>query len=116
MQKGGLIFVVLGLVVLSQSTFVTSESQHIKVLAKQKDALTCTICKTLIESLDETIIDPNNEQALADLLAGICNSLDGQIEIMCQEFVSEFIDDILEMIVGNYLEPEIFCTSLGVCP
>eukprot|EP00088_Acartia_fossae_P063247 TRINITY_DN7695_c1_g1_i1.p2 TRINITY_DN7695_c1_g1~~TRINITY_DN7695_c1_g1_i1.p2 ORF type:complete len:107 (+),score=13.45 TRINITY_DN7695_c1_g1_i1:31-351(+) len=80
------------------------------------DSLTCTICKTVMQSIDDTIVDPSNEQAVEDLLNGICKSLDSELEIICQEFVAEYTDDIIEMIVGQYLDPEAFCTTISACP
>ena len=29
-----------------------------------EDSLTCTICKTVMQDIDETIVDPSNEQVI----------------------------------------------------
>ena len=57
-------------------------------------------------------------QAVADFLLNVCNSLGGlgQLETMCIEFVTEYTDDIIEMLVGQFLEPEMVCTAISACP
>merc|ERR1719186_1224024 len=83
-----------------------------------KNTIICLICEAVMNALDETLVDTTNEQAVADYLNSICNYLGdmGALETMCIEFITEYTDDIIEMIVGQFLEPEKVCTAIMACP
>jgi len=88
----------------------------IQTESQNKNIVTCALCKLLIGQIDDAIQDPTNEQTIEDILAGICNSLVGEIEIMCAEFIHEYTDDIIGMIVDQTLDPDTVCTTLAACP
>ena len=87
-------------------------------------------------ALDESIVDPNNEQvkrvaantfifvlifsfyfqAVADFLAQICSYVGPNLESICLEFINEYTDDIIDQLVNNFLQPQQVCASIGACP
>merc|ERR1712080_388720 len=83
-----------------------------------RNTITCLICEAVMKALDDTLVDTTNEQAVADFLSVICSYLGdlGSLETMCIEFITEYTDDIIEMLVGQYLEPENVCTTIMACP
>merc|ERR1712080_238842 len=83
-----------------------------------RNTITCLICEAVMKALDDTLVDTTNEQAVADFLSVICSYLGdlGSLETMCIEFITEYTDDIIEMLVGQYLEPEKVCTTIMACP
>merc|ERR1712059_123233 len=76
----------------------------------------CTVCEAVMKALDETLVEPSNEQAVADFLGQVCKYLGGQLETICIEFVGEYTDDIIDMLVAQYLNPDQVCTALSACP
>merc|ERR1712141_634685 len=80
-----------------------------------RDVTTCLLCKVFIGQIDDTIIDPSNEQAVADALKGICgvlfpNDIDKQNN--CKNVIDNSLPQIIETIVNDYGDPEAICTSL----
>merc|ERR1712117_593965 len=71
--------------------------------------LICTLCESIMTSIDESIVDPTNEQEIADYLAQICNYVGANLEAMCLEFINEYTDDITDQLVNNYLNPDQIC-------
>lgn len=81
-----------------------------------KNDLTCTLCMTLMEILDATITDPTNEEQVAEFLDQICNVLPSSLQIECHTLVTEYVDDIIELLVNQYLAPKDICDALTLCP
>merc|ERR1719295_2276353 len=84
--------------------------------AGTENYLTCAACKVVLTELDNTIVDPANEEEVRDKLLAVCRYIDSQIETICIEFVTEYTDDIIEMLVNGILDPEAICTNLTLCP
>merc|ERR1711972_1313157 len=78
--------------------------------------LSCALCMTLMEILDENITDPTNEQMVADFLDNICFLLPHPQEDECHTLISEYVDDILELLVNQYLAPQLVCDEIQLCP
>ncbi|XP_023321653.1 prosaposin [Eurytemora carolleeae] len=96
--------------VLCSVFFTATESSEIE------NSLTCSLCKLVMTGLDEAILDPTNEQEIRDWLLQVCNYITGQFETICQEFILEYTDDIIESVVGGYLDPDTVCTAISACP
>merc|ERR1711913_200961 len=84
--------------------------------SRSKNVLICEVCETIMTAIDGSIVDPTNEQDIADWLAQICNYVGPNLEAMCLEFVNEYTDDIIDQLVNNYLNPEQVCQAIGACP
>jgi len=85
-----------------------------EVLAAQND-LTCSLCMTLMEVLDATITDPTNEEEVAEFLDQICSFLPELLQQECHALILEYTDDILELLVNQYLAPRDICAALTLC-
>jgi len=85
-------------------------------IVKSENVLICTLCESIMTSIDESIVDPTNEQEIADYLAQICNYVGPNLEAMCLEFITEYTDDIIDQFVNNYLNPDQICAAIGACP
>jgi len=84
-----------------------------------RNDLSCTACQILIHAIDNVIIDPSNENAVADTLKPICGLLfqaDPATLANCEVFITEYVDDIIELLVNQYLKPEEVCMVLSFCP
>jgi len=91
----------------------------VAIQSPEKDAIPCLLCKTFIEQIDDSIIDPTNEEAVADALKEICgvlfpNDIDKQNN--CKNVIDNALPQIIETIVNNYGDPNAICTSLTLCP
>lgn len=87
-----------------------------KIKPGSENVLICTLCESIMTSIDESIVDPTNEQEIADYLAQICNYVGPNLEAMCLEFITEYTDDIIDQFVNNYLNPDQICAAIGACP
>merc|ERR1711936_528185 len=82
----------------------------------QGNFLTCTVCEAVMTAVDDMILDPTNEQAIADFLGQVCRYLGGQLETYCIEFLAEYTDDIIDQLVNEFLKPEEVCAAIAACP
>merc|ERR1711934_807934 len=76
-----------------------------------KNVITCTICTDLVGILDETITE------VVDIMHGFCDILIG-LEDACYDFVDTNVQIIVDLLVNQYLSPEVICGEefLGACP
>merc|ERR1711970_1571068 len=78
--------------------------------------LTCSLCKTVMELLDQYLTDTDSEEAIADALKQICAALPSPLDAECDAMISEYADDIIELIVNEYLGPQQVCEQISLCP
>merc|ERR1712200_134179 len=81
-----------------------------------KNDLTCSVCMTLMELLDSTITDPTNEQQVAEFLDQICNFMPDSLKPECHALIMEYTDDIIELLVNQYISPKQICDAISLCP
>merc|ERR1711971_1084222 len=84
-----------------------------------KNEVSCTTCKILIHAITNYMTDPANEAALGDNLRQICSLLfanDPTTLGECDAWIVEYTDDIIELLVNQYLDPEQVCTAIEFCP
>merc|ERR1719431_228912 len=84
--------------------------------SSSRNDITCSLCMTVMELLDQYLTDTTNEQAIADALMEICALLPPPIDTECDTMISEYTDDIIEMLVNEYLSPDQVCDAIGLCP
>merc|ERR1719500_424944 len=103
--------ILVALLGLSQGSPV----KEVKEVKEVKDSIQCTLCTTVMTALDSILVDPSNEQAVADALLAVC-ALIPSIQAECEAMISEYLDDIIELIVNQYLQPAQICEAIGLCP
>eukprot|EP00092_Neocalanus_flemingeri_P018643 GFUD01020189.1.p1 GENE.GFUD01020189.1~~GFUD01020189.1.p1 ORF type:complete len:105 (+),score=37.65 GFUD01020189.1:31-345(+) len=81
-----------------------------------RNDLACSLCKTVMELLDQYLTDTTNEEAIADALKQICAALPSPLDAECDAMISEYTDDIIELLVNEYLSPQQVCDALTLCP
>jgi len=69
-----------------------------------------------MELLDAYLTDSATEQAVADALESICSMLPSPLDLECQVMIDEYTDDIIELIVNQYMDPSEVCNTIGLCP
>merc|ERR1712008_28594 len=74
--------------------------------------LTCSLCKTVMELLDQFLTDTTEEEAIADALKQICALLPAPLDVECDAMIAEYTDDIIELLVNEYLSPQQVLTHL----
>merc|ERR1711872_257668 len=79
------------------------------------ESVPCTLCKVLVNAIDDALVQTDNEQEIRDMLLEQCDRLDSQLETMCIEVVGEYTDDLIEMLVEDDLAPNQVCEVIGVC-
>jgi len=68
------------------------------------------------ELLDQYLTDTDSEQAIADALKQICAALPSPLDTECDAMISEYADDIIELIVNEYMGPQQVCEQISLCP
>merc|ERR1712241_1206445 len=101
--------------VLFSLLFLISSSSSISE-PKPSNDLSCSLCKTVMELLDAYLTDTTSEQAVADALKEICSLLPSPLDLECEVMITEYTDDIIELIVNQYMDPSDVCQAIGLCP
>jgi len=78
-----------------------------------RNDLTCEICTTIFQGLDDFLL--NNEDQIAHALENLCEGFPWLFEI-CWRLVEACMDDIIEMIIRDGLNPKDMCETLYLCP
>jgi len=84
-----------------------------------KNDVSCTTCKILVHAITNFMTDPANEATLGDNLRQICSLLFENDPVTlgeCDAWIVEYTDDIIELLVNQYLDPEQVCTAIEFCP
>merc|ERR1712141_669001 len=80
---------------------------------------TCETCKIFMIVVKDQLANPANEQAIADALRQVCSIIfpDDPVNFAnCDTMIQEYTDDIIELLINQYLEPEAVCQFLNFCP
>merc|ERR1711935_718925 len=83
---------------------------------KTQNVVTCTGCKLVMSTLDELLIDPENELAIADALDEVCNYTVASFVEECHFMICTYYDVLIELVVSEILDPETACNFLTLCP
>ncbi|XP_023322330.1 saposin-C [Eurytemora carolleeae] len=82
----------------------------------ERSDISCSLCMAVMQLLDETITDPTNEQQVINFLDQICGFLPVEIQAECHALIMEYVDDIIELLVNEYLAPADVCDAINLCP
>merc|ERR1719309_526931 len=90
-------------------------SASLQYKEEESPDILCIVCQTVMEVLDQYITEENTEQEVADALGQICALLPEPLNLECQAMIQEYTDDIIELIVNQFLSPSQVCSKLGLC-
>ena len=84
----------------------------------EKNPTTCSICVSVITTIEETITDPENEALVTNALLEACKLLfpDEQQQADCINQVNIYFPDIIDTIVNDYANPQQVCELIAACP
>jgi saposin len=85
-----------------------------KVKIEVKDA-ECEVCKKVAETLVSLVKDEKTEAAIKGALETVCRYLPGSMSAKCKDFVDEYTDLLIQMIIEE-IPPEQICAALNMCP
>merc|ERR1712183_750275 len=80
---------------------------------KTGNELTCEVCTAIFQGLDDTLL--GNEEQIMQALENLCEGFPWLFEI-CWRLVEACVDDIIEYIIKNGLNPKDMCEALFLCP
>ena len=89
-------------------------------IVNNNENIICEGCKDLVDLIRNQIASPENENAITNILRSICDLIFPNHEnvyfAQCDTLFADYTDDIIEMIVNQYLNPKIVCQKLQLCP
>jgi saposin len=74
----------------------------------------CSLCDIVISNLDSQLQDKTNEEEIKNALDVLCYELSTPVHKECIKLVSQYTDELVDMIVKNY-PPNVICAELGLC-
>ena len=83
------------------------------LLGPASAGLECTLCKSAMEKVDESVLDVNATAVVESTCEKVPDILGARAK--CVEEASAAVDDILNKTVATALDPETACECLGAC-
>jgi len=90
------------------------EVETIRVGGDRVGGAYCTLCELVINNLDSQLEDKSNEDEIKAALDVLCYGLSTPVHKECLKLVSQYTDELVEMIVKDY-SPNVICADLGLC-
>jgi len=90
------------------------EVESIQVGGPKVGGAYCTLCEVVVTSLDSSIQDKTNEAEIKQALDVLCYGLSTPVHKECIKLVSQYTDELVDMIVHEY-PPNVICAELGLC-
>ena len=80
----------------------------------------CFICQLVVVTIEMTILGDNvTMDHIVESLGYACDTLgyedDGLVQA-CHDFVDEWLEIIIDMLVVNLMQPFMVCENLNICP
>ena len=100
-------------------TFLAVSTFAEVVPSEKIDNPTCEICKFIVNEIDKVILDGATIDDILAAMEQICGPLDSIIPgatHICELLMETQLPELIDLIVNNNLNPEVFCHSLGLCP
>jgi len=74
----------------------------------------CTLCKMVIDDLDQMLEDKTNEAQIESALSVVCYQLSDPVHKQCEKLVHKYTEKIINMFVQQYT-PDMICAELSMC-
>lgn len=71
-------------------------------------SLECTVCKTVVENVEDFVTDPSNEEEIINFLNTICGKLPEDFVSICDSLITKHFDDLVDVLVQQF-PPEKAC-------
>jgi len=75
----------------------------------------CTICKTVVSTIDDFISDDATEKQIKDGLETVCSILPSSMEKMCDSMVDTYSDLAVQIVTKEYTPEQVCEEFLGIC-
>jgi len=82
--------------------------------ALRGDKPQCVLCEFVMEKLESSLKNQSNEDKIKKIIHGICNDMPKSIARECNQFVDEYADMVLQLLVAS-VEPKEICTVMKLC-
>ena len=76
-------------------------------------AVTCSVCKVVIDAVEQFVEDPRTEQQIINLLDRLCKMFP-KYESVCDQLVAYGVMEVVELI-KQYGDSEKVCTIIKLC-
>lgn len=77
-------------------------------------SLECSVCKTVVENVEDFVADPTNEEEIINFLDTICGKLPEDFVGICDSLVNKHFDDLVDVLIKQF-PPEKACQMIGLC-
>ncbi|XP_073730197.1 prosaposin [Misgurnus anguillicaudatus] len=81
---------------------------------KHEMSIQCTLCKYIVNKLEEMLPKERTEQAIMSLLERLCSEFPAAIQSQCNNIVEKYAKALIEMLL-NETSPDLICKLLLLC-
>ena len=83
-------------------------------LVAQPNGITCTLCTTVVSTVETVMKDTQVEAEVAKLVSKVCTTFPAPYSTLCTSLVSQYVPMIMEWLEQG-LEKADICAKLGLC-
>ncbi|XP_012259045.2 prosaposin [Athalia rosae] len=74
----------------------------------------CVVCEFIMKQLEDTMKKPSSRNEIEKVVHGVCNVLPKTIKVECNDFVNQYADLVIDMLVAE-VDPKDICTAISLC-
>ncbi|XP_050665111.1 uncharacterized protein LOC126965511 isoform X2 [Leptidea sinapis] len=91
------------------------ERMFVRLPATTQNEAVCSFCQYFLHYIQVELSDDHTEDAIKKAVQSACDVLPESVEGECRQFVSEYGDSVIALLVQQ-IDPASICPGLGLCP
>ncbi|XP_033224393.1 prosaposin [Belonocnema kinseyi] len=79
-----------------------------------KDDTECVVCEFVMQYIEKAMSNKKTKDEVETIIHGVCNHLPKTISQECNQFVNQYADVVIDLLVQE-VSPKEICTMIGLC-
>jgi len=89
--------------------------KHMLAMRMSFKGASCEVCEYAMGYLDNLIEAKSAETKIESLVESLCSHLPATFKNECDALITEYGDDLIKLVVNNFLSPANVCKELTLC-
>ena len=79
-----------------------------------KDDAECVVCEFIMQYVEKAMSHKKTKDEVEKVIHAVCNHLPKSISIECNQFVNQYAEVVIDLLVQE-VSPKEICTLIGIC-
>lgn len=79
-----------------------------------KDDAECVVCEFVMQYIEKAMSNKKTKDEVESIIHGVCNHLPKTISQECNQFVHQYADVVIDLLIQE-VSPKEICTMIGLC-